>query len=162
VPKPFVDLSDEQVHGLERVLELFAEYLNLDKLLNASIRLSYRTRRVMLFFISHSSGFRAVDEVVACTNSAGRRLRRAMLGARTFKMRRESDDSAEAAAVPGTCWHDPLARLCGCSQYLGKILRAFSRTNIGMREFLIGNRMPIRSRFFSGDPPESTNARARR
>jgi len=52
LPKPFVDLSDEQVHWDLGESLSYSQYLNLDKLLNAQHPLSYQHDE-MLFIVIH-------------------------------------------------------------------------------------------------------------
>src|ERR1700675_3538191 len=82
--KPFVDLSDEEVHwDLSESLS-YSQYLNLDKLLNAQHPLSYQHDE-MLFIIIHQVselwmklGLHELNATVDC-------VRRGDLGP-TFKM----------------------------------------------------------------------------
>ena len=51
-PKPFVDLSDEEVHWDLTDALTYSQYLNLDKLLDAQHPLSYQHDE-MLFIVIH-------------------------------------------------------------------------------------------------------------
>jgi tryptophan 2,3-dioxygenase len=52
LPRPFVDLSDEQVHWDLGESLSYSQYLNLDKLLDAQHPLSYQHDE-MLFIVIH-------------------------------------------------------------------------------------------------------------
>jgi tryptophan 2,3-dioxygenase len=149
--KPFVDLSDEQVHwDLSESLS-YSQYLNLDKLLAAQRPLSYQHDE-MLFIVIHQVSelwmklcLHELDATVDC-------VRRDDLGP-TFKMLARVSTIQQQLLQS---W-DVLATITP-SDYsafrntLGKS-SGFQSHQYRMLEFLIGNKNADTIKVFRGDPP---------
>jgi tryptophan 2,3-dioxygenase len=112
-PKPFVDLSDEQVHWDLRESLSYSQYLNLDKLLDAQHPLSYQHDE-MLFIIIHQVSELWMKLCLHELNTTVDCVRRDDLGP-TFKMlsrvstiqrttarRRQAHRAGGAGGPPGT------------------------------------------------------------
>ncbi len=151
LPKPFVDLSDEQVHwDLSESLS-YSQYLNLDKLLNAQHPLSYQHDE-MLFIVIHQ-----VSELwmKLCLHELGATVdcvRRDDLGP-TFKMLARVSTIQQQLLQS---W-DVLATITphdysAFRNTLGKS-SGFQSPQYRMLEFLIGNKNADTIKVFSGDPP---------
>jgi tryptophan 2,3-dioxygenase len=150
-PKPFVDLSNEQVHwDLSDGLS-YSQYLNLDKLLDAQHPLSYQHDE-MLFIIIHQ-----VSELwmKLCLHELGATLdcvRRDDLGP-TFKMLARVSTVQQQLLQS---W-DVLATITpydysAFRNTLGKS-SGFQSPQYRMLEFLIGNKNADTIKVFTGDPP---------
>jgi tryptophan 2,3-dioxygenase len=148
--RPFVDLSDEQVHwDLSDALS-YSQYLNLDKLLDAQHPLSYQHDE-MLFIIIHQ-----VSELwmKLCLHELGATVdcvRRDDLGP-TFKM------LARVSTIQQQLLHawDVLATITphdysAFRNTLGKS-SGFQSAQYRMLEFLIGNKNADTIKVFRGDP----------
>jgi len=118
-PKPFVDLSDEEVHlDLSEHLS-YSQYLNLDKLLDAQHPLSYHHDE-MLFIVIHP-GSELWMKIVPARVEFDDRLRAAgRSGPNLQDARTRVDHSNPAAAVLGRPGHDHTIRLFRIPQYLGR------------------------------------------
>src|ERR1022692_5146024 len=148
--KPFVDLSDEQVHWDLSDSLSYGQYLNLDKLLDAQHPLSYQHDE-MLFIVIHQVSelwmklcLHELNATVAC-------VRRDDLGP-TFKMlTRVStiqrplleawDVLATVTPHDYSAFRNTLGRSSG-----------FQSAQYRMLEFLIGNKNAETIKVFRGDP----------
>jgi tryptophan 2,3-dioxygenase len=148
--KPFVDLSDEQVHwDLTEALS-YSQYLNLDKLLDAQHPLSYQHDE-MLFIIIHQVSelwmklcLHELNATVAC-------VQRDDLGP-TFKMLSRVSTVQQQLLQS---W-DVLATITpydysAFRNTLGKS-SGFQSPQYRMLEFLIGNKNADTIKVFSNDP----------
>jgi tryptophan 2,3-dioxygenase len=150
-PKPFVDLSDEEVHwDLSRSLS-YSQYLKLDRLLDAQEPLSYQHDE-MLFIVIHQVSelwmklcLHELNAVVAC-------VRRDDLGP-TFKMLARVSTIQQqllqtwdvlATITPSdySAFRNTLGRSSG-----------FQSPQYRMLEFLIGNKNADLIEVFRSDPP---------
>jgi tryptophan 2,3-dioxygenase len=149
--KPFVDLSDEEVHwDLSEHLS-YSQYLNLDKLLDAQHPLSYHHDE-MLFILIHQVSELWMKLCLHELNSTIDCVRRDDLGP-TFKM----------LARVSTIQHqllqswDVLATITPSdySAFRNTLGRAsgFQSPQYRMLEFLIGNKNAGTIKVFSGDAP---------
>jgi tryptophan 2,3-dioxygenase len=149
--KPFVDLSDEEVHwDLSEHLS-YSQYLNLDKLLDAQHPLSYHHDE-MLFILIHQVSELWMKLCLHELNSTIDCVRRDDLGP-TFKM----------LARVSTIQHqllqswDVLATITPSdySAFRNTLGRAsgFQSPQYRMLEFLIGNKNAGTIKVFRGDPP---------
>jgi tryptophan 2,3-dioxygenase len=150
-PKPFVDLSDEQVHWDLGESLSYSQYLNLDKLLGAQRPLSYQHDE-MLFIVIHQV---AELWMKLCLHELGATVdcvRRDDLGP-TFKMLARVSTIQQQLLQS---W-DVLATITP-SDYsafrntLGKS-SGFQSPQYRMLEFLIGNKNADTIKVFRGDPP---------
>jgi tryptophan 2,3-dioxygenase len=151
VVKPFVDLSDEQVHWDLRDSLSYAQYLNLDKLLNAQHPLSYQHDE-MLFIVIHQVSELwmklCLHELTATVDC----VRRDDLGP-TFKMLarvstiqqqllQSWDVLATITPYDYSAFRNTLGRSSG-----------FQSAQYRMLEFLIGNKSADTIEVFRTDPP---------
>jgi tryptophan 2,3-dioxygenase len=149
-PKPFVDLSDEQVHwDLSESLS-YAQYLRLDRLLDAQHPLSYQHDE-MLFMIIHQVSelwmklcLHELNATVAC-------VRRDDLGP-TFKMlarvstiQQQLLQSWEVLATITPSDYSAFRNSLGKSS-------GFQSSQYRLLEFLIGNKNADTIKVFHGDP----------
>jgi tryptophan 2,3-dioxygenase len=149
--KPFVDLSDEQVHWDLGDSLSYGQYLNLDKLLDAQHPLSYQHDE-MLFIVIHQVSelwmklcLHELNATVAC-------VRRDDLGP-TFKMLTRVStiqrQLLEAWDVLATVTpHDYSAFRNSLGRSSG-----FQSAQYRMLEFLIGNKNAEMIQVFRADPP---------
>src|SRR5580692_1078195 len=150
-PKPFVDLSDEDVHwDLSQSLS-YAQYLNLDKLLDAQRPLSYHHDET-LFIVIHQVSELWMKLCLHELNSTIDCVRRDDLGP-TFKMlARVStiqhqllqawDVLATITPYDYSAFRNTLGRSSG-----------FQSPQYRMLEFLIGNKNADLIEVFRADPP---------
>jgi tryptophan 2,3-dioxygenase len=149
--KPFVDLSDEEVHWDLRNSLSYSQYLNLDKLLDAQRPLSYQHDE-MLFIVIHQVSelwmklcLHELNAVVDC-------VRRDDLGP-TFKMLarvstiqqqllQSWDVLATITPYDYSAFRNTLGRSSG-----------FQSLQYRMLEFLIGNKNADLIAVFRNDPP---------
>jgi tryptophan 2,3-dioxygenase len=149
--KPFVDLSDEQVHWDLSNSLTYSQYLNLDKLLDAQRPLSYQHDE-MLFIVIHQVSelwmklcLHELNAVVDC-------VRRDDLGP-TFKMLarvstiqqqllQSWDVLATITPYDYSAFRNTLGRSSG-----------FQSVQYRMLEFLIGNKNADLIEVFRNDPP---------
>jgi tryptophan 2,3-dioxygenase len=150
-PKPFVDLSDEQVHwNLSEALS-YSQYLDLGKLLDAQHPLSYQHDE-MLFIINHQVSELWMKLCLHELNATVDCLRRDDLGP-TFKMLARVSTIQQQLLQS---W-DVLATITP-SDYsafrntLGKS-SGFQSPQYRMLEFLIGNKNAGTIEVFRSDPP---------
>jgi tryptophan 2,3-dioxygenase len=148
--KPFVDLSDEQVHwDLSESLS-YSQYLNLDKLLDAQHPLSYQHDE-MLFIIIHQVSELWMKLCLHELNSTVDCVRRDDLGP-TFKMLARVSTIQQqllqswdvlATITPSdySAFRNTLGRSSG-----------FQSPQYRMLEFLIGNKNVDMIKVFQGDP----------
>ena len=149
-PKPFVDLSDEEVHwDLSEHLS-YSQYLNLDKLLGAQHPLSYHHDE-MLFIVIHQVSELWMKLCLHELNSTIDCVRRDDLGP-TFKMlarvstiqtqlQQSWDVLATITPSDYSAFRNPLGRSSG-----------FQSPQYRMLEFLIGNKNADTIRVFQADP----------
>jgi tryptophan 2,3-dioxygenase len=149
--KPFVDLSDEDVHWDLRDSLSYAQYLNLEKLLDAQHPLSYQHDE-MLFIVIHQVSelwmklcLHELNAVVDC-------VRRDDLGP-TFKM------LARVSTIQQQLLHswDVLATITPSdySAFRNTLGRSsgFQSAQYRLLEFLIGNKNADTIEVFRADPP---------
>jgi tryptophan 2,3-dioxygenase len=148
--KPFVDLSDEEVHwDLSEYLS-YSQYLNLDKLLGAQHPLSYHHDE-MLFIIIHQVSELWMKLCLHELNSTVDCVRRDDLGP-TFKMlarvstiqhqlQQSWDVLATITPSDYSAFRNTLGRSSG-----------FQSPQYRMLEFLIGNKNADTIKVFRGDP----------
>jgi tryptophan 2,3-dioxygenase len=149
--KPFVDLSDEDVHWDLTDSVSYAQYLNLDKLLDAQHPLSYQHDE-MLFIVIHQVSelwmklcLHELNAVVDC-------VRRDDLGP-TFKM------LARVSTIQQQLLHswDVLATITPSdySAFRNTLGRSsgFQSAQYRLLEFLIGNKNADTIEVFRADPP---------
>jgi tryptophan 2,3-dioxygenase len=149
--KPFVDLSDEDVHWDLRDSLSYAQYLNLEKLLDAQHPLSYQHDE-MLFIVIHQVSelwmklcLHELNAVVDC-------VRRDDLGP-TFKM------LARVSTIQQQLLHswDVLATITPSdySAFRNTLGRSsgFQSAQYRLLEFLIGNKNADMIEVFRADPP---------
>jgi tryptophan 2,3-dioxygenase len=154
-PKPFVDLSDEQVHWDLTDALTYSQYLNLDKLLAAQHPLSYQHDE-MLFIVIHQVSelwmklcLHELAATVAC-------VQRDDLGP-TFKMLARVSTIQQQLLQS---W-DVLATITP-SDYsafrntLGKS-SGFQSPQYRLLEFMIGNKNADTIKVFRGDPQTHAN-----
>ena len=149
--KPFVDLSDEQVHWDLRDSLSYGQYLNLDKLLDAQHPLSYQHDE-MLFIVIHQVSelwmklcLHELNATVAC-------VRRDDLGP-TFKMltrvstiQRQLLEAWDVLATVTPHDYSAFRNTLGHSS-------GFQSAQYRMLEFLIGNKNAEMVEVFRADPP---------
>ena len=150
-PKPFVDLSDEEVHwDLSEHLS-YSQYLNLDKLLSAQHPLSYHHDE-MLFIVIHQVSELWMKLCLHELNSTIDCVRRDDLGP-TFKMlarvstiqtqlQQSWDVLATITPSDYSAFRNTLGRSSG-----------FQSPQYRMLEFLIGNKNADTIKVFQADPP---------
>jgi tryptophan 2,3-dioxygenase len=149
-PKSFVDLSDEQVHwDLSEALS-YAQYLNLDKLLDAQRPLSYQHDE-MLFIIIHQVSELWMKLCLHELNATRECIRRDDLGP-TFKMLSRVSTIQQQLLQS---W-DVLATITpydysAFRNTLGKS-SGFQSAQYRMLEFLIGNKNADTIRVFRSEP----------
>jgi tryptophan 2,3-dioxygenase len=149
-PKSFVDLSDEQVHwDLSEALS-YAQYLNLDKLLNAQHPLSYQHDE-MLFIIIHQVSELWMKLCLHELTATRECIRRDDLGP-TFKMLSRVSTIQQQLLQS---W-DVLATITpydysAFRNTLGKS-SGFQSAQYRMLEFLIGNKNADAIKVFRNDP----------
>ena len=149
--KPFVDLSDEQVHwDLSEALS-YSQYLNLDKLLDAQHPLSYQHDE-MLFIIIHQVSELWMKLCLHELNATVDCVRRDDLGP-TFKMLARVSTIQQQLLQS---W-DVLATITphdysAFRNTLGKS-SGFQSPQYRMLEFLIGNKNADTIKVFRSDPP---------
>jgi tryptophan 2,3-dioxygenase len=149
--KPFVDLSDEEVHwDLSEHLS-YSQYLNLDKLLDAQHPLSYHHDE-MSFIVIHQVSELWMKLCLHELNSTVDCVRRDDLGP-TFKMlarvstiqtqlQQSWDVLATITPSDYSAFRNTLGRSSG-----------FQSPQYRMLEFLIGNKNADTIKVFRGDPP---------
>ncbi len=149
--KPFVDLSDEQVHWDLSDSLSYGQYLNLDKLLDAQHPLSYQHDE-MLFIVIHQVSelwmklcLHELNATVAC-------VRRDDLGP-TFKMltrvstiQRQLLEAWDVLATVTPHDYSAFRNTLGRSS-------GFQSAQYRMLEFLIGNKNAEMIQVFRADPP---------
>jgi tryptophan 2,3-dioxygenase len=151
VAKPFVDLSDEQVHWDLRDSLSYAQYLNLDKLLDAQRPLSYQHDE-MLFIVIHQVSELWMKLCLHELNATVDCVRRDDLGP-TFKMLarvstiqqqllQSWDVLATITPYDYSAFRNTLGRSSG-----------FQSPQYRMLEFLIGNKNADMIEVFRADPP---------
>ena len=147
--KPFVDLSDEQVHWDLGESLSYSQYLNLDKLLNAQQPLSYQHDE-MLFIIIHQVSELWMKLCLHELNATVDCVRRDDLGP-TFKM------LARVSTIQQQLLHawDVLATITpydysAFRNSLGKS-SGFQSPQYRMLEFLIGNKNADTIKVFRAD-----------
>jgi tryptophan 2,3-dioxygenase len=150
-PKPFVDLSDEQVHWDLRESLSYSQYLNLDKLLDAQHPLSYQHDE-MLFIIIHQVSELWMKLCLHELNTTVDCVRRDDLGP-TFKMLSRVSTIQQQLLQS---W-DVLATITpydysAFRNTLGKS-SGFQSPQYRMLEFLIGNKHAETIEVFRADPP---------
>ena len=150
MPKPFVDLSDEEVHwDLSEHLS-YTQYLNLDKLLSAQHPLSYHHDE-MLFIVIHQVSELWMKLCLHELNSTIDCVRRDDLGP-TFKMlarvstiqtqlQQSWDVLATITPSDYSAFRNTLGRSSG-----------FQSPQYRMLEFLIGNKNADTIKVFRADP----------
>jgi tryptophan 2,3-dioxygenase len=150
-PKPFVDLSDEEVHwDLSEHLS-YSQYLNLDKLLSAQHPLSYHHDE-MLFIVIHQVSELWMKLCLHELNSTIDCVRRDDLGP-TFKMlarvstiqtqlQQSWDVLATITPSDYSAFRNTLGRSSG-----------FQSPQYRMLEFSIGNKNADTIKVFQADPP---------
>jgi tryptophan 2,3-dioxygenase len=150
IPKPFVDLSDEEVHwDLSEHLS-YSQYLNLDKLLSAQHPLSYHHDE-MLFIVIHQVSELWMKLCLLELNSTIDCVRRDDLGP-TFKMlarvstiqtqlQQSWDVLATITPSDYSAFRNTLGRSSG-----------FQSPQYRMLEFLIGNKNADTIKVFRADP----------
>src|SRR5258707_4020490 len=149
-PKPFVDLSDEQVHwDLSESLS-YSQYLNLDKLLDAQHPLSYQHDE-MLFIVIHQVSELWMKLCLHELNATVDCVRRDDLGP-TFKMLARVSTIQQQLLQS---W-DVLATITphdysAFRNTLGKS-SGFQSPQYRMLEFLIGNKSADTIKVFRSDP----------
>jgi tryptophan 2,3-dioxygenase len=149
-PRPFVDLSDEQVHwDLSESLS-YSQYLNLDKLLDAQHPLSYQHDE-MLFIVIHQVSELWMKLCLHELNATVDCVRRDDLGT-TFKMLARVSTIQQQLLQS---W-DVLATITpydysAFRNTLGKS-SGFQSPQYRMLEFLIGNKNADTIKVFRGDP----------
>jgi tryptophan 2,3-dioxygenase len=151
VVKPFVDLSDEQVHWDLGDSLSYAQYLNLDKLLDAQHPLSYQHDE-MLFIVIHQVSELWMKLCLHELNATVDCVRRDDLGP-TFKM------LARVSTIQQQLLHswDVLATITPSdySAFRNTLGRSsgFQSPQYRMLEFLIGNKNADMIEVFRSDPP---------
>jgi tryptophan 2,3-dioxygenase len=151
VLKPFVDLSDEQVHWDLGDSLSYAQYLNLDKLLDAQHPLSYQHDE-MLFIVIHQVSELWMKLCLHELNATIDCVRRDDLGP-TFKM------LARVSTIQQQLLHswDVLATITPSdySAFRNTLGRSsgFQSWQYRMLEFLIGNKNADMIEVFRSDPP---------
>jgi tryptophan 2,3-dioxygenase len=151
VVKPFVDLSDEQVHWDLGDSLSYAQYLNLDKLLDAQHPLSYQHDE-MLFIVIHQVSELWMKLCLHELNATIDCVRRDDLGP-TFKM------LARVSTIQQQLLHswDVLATITPSdySAFRNTLGRSsgFQSPQYRMLEFLIGNKNADMIEVFRSDPP---------
>ena len=149
-PKPFVDLSDEQVHWDLGESLSYSQYLNLDKLLDAQHPLSYQHDE-MLFIVIHQVSELWMKLCLHELNATVDCVRRDDLGP-TFKMLARVSTIQQQLLQS---W-DVLATITpydysAFRNTLGKS-SGFQSPQYRMLEFLIGNKNADTINVFRGDP----------
>jgi tryptophan 2,3-dioxygenase len=151
IVKPFVDLSDEQVHWDLGDSLSYAQYLNLDKLLDAQHPLSYQHDE-MLFIVIHQVSELWMKLCLHELNATIDCVRRDDLGP-TFKM------LARVSTIQQQLLHswDVLATITPSdySAFRNTLGRSsgFQSPQYRMLEFLIGNKNADMIEVFRSDPP---------
>jgi tryptophan 2,3-dioxygenase len=149
--KPFVDLSDEQVHWDLSDSLSYGQYLNLDKLLDAQHPLSYQHDE-MLFIVIHQVSELWMKLCLHELNATVDCVRRDDLGP-TFKM------LARVSTIQQQLLHswDVLATITPSdySAFRNTLGRSsgFQSAQYRMLEFLIGNKNADTIEVFRADPP---------
>ena len=149
--KPFVDLSDEQVHWDLGDSLSYAQYLNLDKLLDAQHPLSYQHDE-MLFIVIHQVSELWMKLCLHELNATIDCVRRDDLGP-TFKM------LARVSTIQQQLLHswDVLATITPSdySAFRNTLGRSsgFQSSQYRMLEFRIGNKNADMIEVFRSDPP---------
>jgi len=149
--KPFVDLSDENVHWDLRDTLSYGQYLHLDKLLDAQRPLSYQHDE-MLFIIIHQVSELWMKLCLHELNATVDCVRRDDLGP-TFKM------LARVSTIQQQLLHqwDVLATITphDYSAFRNSLGRSsgFQSAQYRMLEFLIGNKNAKMIEVFRADPP---------
>jgi tryptophan 2,3-dioxygenase len=151
LPKPFVDLSDEQVHwDLSESLS-YSQYLNLDKLLDAQHPLSYQHDE-MLFIVIHQVSELWMKLCLHELNSTVDCVRRDDLGP-TFKMlsrvstiQQQLLQSWDVLATITPHDFSAFRNTLGTSS-------GFQSPQYRMLEFLIGNKNADTIKVFRSDRP---------
>jgi len=149
--KPFVDLSDEEVHWDLRDSLSYGQYLNLDKLLDAQHPLSYQHDE-MLFIVIHQVSELWMKLCLHELNATVDCVRRDDLGP-TFKMLtrvstiqqqllQSWDVLATITPYDYSAFRNTLGRSSG-----------FQSAQYRMLEFLIGNKNADTIEVFRADPP---------
>ena len=149
-PRPFVDLSDEEVHWDLRESLSYSQYLNLDKLLSAQHPLSYHHDE-MLFIMIHQVSELWMKLCLHELNSTIDCVRRDDLGP-TFKMlarvstiqhqlQQSWDVLATVTPSDYSAFRNTLGRSSG-----------FQSPQYRMLEFLIGNKNADMIKVFRNDP----------
>jgi tryptophan 2,3-dioxygenase len=149
-PRPFVDLSDEQVHWDLGESLSYSQYLNLDKLLDAQHPLSYQHDE-MLFIVIHQVSELWMKLCLHELNATVDCVRRDDLGP-TFKMLARVSTIQQQLLQS---W-DVLATITpydysAFRNTLGKS-SGFQSPQYRMLEFLIGNKNADTIKVFRGDP----------
>jgi tryptophan 2,3-dioxygenase len=151
VVKPYVDLSDEQVHWDLGDSLSYAQYLNLDKLLDAQHPLSYQHDE-MLFIVIHQVSELWMKLCLHELNATIECVRRDDLGP-TFKM------LARVSTIQQQLLHswDVLATITPSdySAFRNTLGRSsgFQSPQYRMLEFRIGNKNADLIEVFRSDPP---------
>ncbi len=151
VVKPYVDLSDEQVHWDLGDSLSYAQYLNLDKLLDAQHPLSYQHDE-MLFIVIHQVSELWMKLCLHELNATIECVRRDDLGP-TFKM------LARVSTIQQQLLHswDVLATITPSdySAFRNTLGRSsgFQSPQYRMLEFRIGNKNADMIEVFRSDPP---------
>ena len=151
VVKPYVDLSDEQVHWDLGDSLSYAQYLNLDKLLDAQHPLSYQHDE-MLFIVIHQVSELWMKMCLHELNATIECVRRDDLGP-TFKM------LARVSTIQQQLLHswDVLATITPSdySAFRNTLGRSsgFQSPQYRMLEFRIGNKNADMIEVFRSDPP---------
>ncbi len=149
--KPFVDMSDEQVHWDLSDSLSYGQYLNLDKLLDAQHPLSYQHDE-MLFIVIHQVSELWMKLCLHELNATVDCVRRDDLGP-TFKM------LARVSTIQQQLLHswDVLATITPSdySAFRNTLGRSsgFQSAQYRMLEFLIGNKNADTIEVFRTDPP---------
>ena len=132
--KPFVDLSDEEVHWDLRDSLSYAQYLNLDKLLDAQHPLSYQHDE-MLFIVIHQVSELWMKLCLHEFNAVVDCVRRDDLGP-TFKMlARVSTIQQQLLQSWDVLATITPSRLLRVPQYARAIVRVSSRRSTGCWSF---------------------------
>jgi tryptophan 2,3-dioxygenase len=149
--KPLVDLSDEDVHWDLSSSQSYAQYLNLDKLLDAQRPLSYQHDE-MLFIVIHQVSELWMKLALHELNAVVDCVRRDDLGP-TFKMlarvstiQQQLLQSWEVLATITPYDYSAFRNTLGTSS-------GFQSAQYRMLEFLIGNKNADMIQVFRSDPP---------
>src|SRR6202050_5840485 len=149
--KPFVDLSDEDVHWDLRDSLSYSQYLNLDKLLDAQHPLSYEHDE-MLFIVIHQVSELWMKLCLHELNATVDCVRRDDLGPTFKRLARLSTIQQQLLQA----W-DVLATITphDYSAFRNTLGRSsgFQSTQYRLLEFLIGNKNADTIKVFRSDPP---------